>query len=629
MKIFNKIKKTARNYYIALGIMLLAIIMCALSIYSINEARYFNAYSNNTFHMRETIAYDYLQHDYNEIVSRCSNNIVSYDSYVETTKEMIKEYIYSLNLYVNVVDTKTGTTLFSNCDWITGNESSYFEHTGSFANYNYQNVHWIRVSVYMRRSFDGSTRCNNTYRSVCFLYYLRYAFIAFLVIGILLAAISFIYILSNFRREYWIRNIFYRFFKKLPTEILFAAILALCIMWIVFFCDDYSAYYINNFYYLYKMSMLLLALLFLSLLAINVVGRITDGTMKSGLITPDVFRIVTKSGTHTTRTAITVTLIVAALIVCIISMNQYLEIEYFLIPVVLIIIIYNLIKWCVMINRLNHYSSQLAAGEFHADINKKGMPSSILEITENLQSIGTVALEAVDERFRSEKMKTELVTNVSHDIKTPLTSIINYVDLLGKEQIDNDNFKKYLEVLQRQSSKMKRLIDDLIEASKAATGNLEIIPAKTDVRTLIAQTVGEFEDRAAASQLTLVYEPGNTPVYINIDGRRLFRIFDNLLSNACKYSLEGSRIFINVSVDDNVTIEFKNISRNQLTLSPQELTERFVRGDMSRNSDGSGLGLAIAKSLAELMNGSLRLSMEADLFKAAVIFPKYTDPDIQ
>lgn len=229
---------------------------------------------------------------------------------------------------------------------------------------------------------------------------------------------------------------------------------------------------------------------------------------------------------------------------------------------------------------------------------------------------------AVAERMKSERMKTELITNVSHDIKTPLTSVINYAMLIGEEPTENEKIREYASVLVRQSEKLKRLTEDLVEASKAASGNLEVLPAPCSASTLVTQAAGEYEDRFAAAELIPVTSLPEEDMTILADSRRMWRVFDNLLSNAVKYSLPGTRVWITLTREENEAVfSFRSISREPLNLSADELTERFVRGDSSRSTEGNGLGLSIAKSLTELQGGVFDLTVDGDLFKVTLRFP--------
>ena len=224
--------------------------------------------------------------------------------------------------------------------------------------------------------------------------------------------------------------------------------------------------------------------------------------------------------------------------------------------------------------------------------------------------------------MKSERFKTELITNVSHDIKTPLTSIINYVDLLQKEELNNPTAQEYLEVLDRQSSRLKKLIEDLIEASKASTGNLSVQMERCEAGVFLVQTVGEFKEKTDAANLELIIKKPEEPVYIMADGRHFWRIIDNMMNNICKYAQPGTRVYINLEqAFGTLTITFRNTSRAPLNISSEELMERFVRGDSSRNTEGNGLGLSIARSLTELQKGTLSIQIDGDLFKAVLEFP--------
>jgi len=276
----------------------------------------------------------------------------------------------------------------------------------------------------------------------------------------------------------------------------------------------------------------------------------------------------------------------------------------------------------LILRRLQKGGEALATGDLSYQVDTKGMLPDFKQHAENLSSIGEGMTAAVEQRLRSERMKTELITNVSHDIKTPLTSIINYSDLIGKEPCENKTITEYAEVLHRQSERLKRLIDDLVEASKASTGNLEVLLAPCEVGVLLSQAAGEYEQRFEQCGLTLVTKQSEQPVRIMADGRRLWRVVDNLMNNICKYALSGTRVYLTLEqIGGEAVISFKNTSREPLDLSAEELAERFVRGDTARNSEGNGLGLSIARSLTQLQNGTLELTVDGDLFKAVLRFP--------
>ena len=287
-------------------------------------------------------------------------------------------------------------------------------------------------------------------------------------------------------------------------------------------------------------------------------------------------------------------------------------------------IIYPILLYIVlMIRQLFYAGEKLAEGNTDYKINLSGFFGIYKKHAENLNNLSGSVNNAVEERMKSERMKTELITNVSHDIKTPLTSIINYADLISKEEATSEKTKEYSEVLIRQSVRLKRLLEDLVEASKASTGNLEVDLQPCDAQVFISQCAGEYEEKFKQSDLTLITNVPEESIRIMADGRRMQRIFDNLLNNACKYSLPGTRVYVDLTeTDKEAVFVFKNTSKEQLNMTEEELMERFTRGDSSRNTEGSGLGLSIAGNLAELQNGKLRLTTDGDLFKATLSFPK-------
>ena len=276
----------------------------------------------------------------------------------------------------------------------------------------------------------------------------------------------------------------------------------------------------------------------------------------------------------------------------------------------------------IMMKRLQKGGEEISRGNLGYKIDTSSMPRDFRLHGENLNRIGYGLSLAVEDKIKSERLKTELITNVSHDIKTPLTSIINYVDLIKKEETENEKIAEYIGVLDRQSARLKKLIDDLLEASKASTGNITVNPEKLEAGVLLGQAVGEYEERAAAASLDLILIKPPNPVYIKADGRLIWRMIDNLMSNICKYAQGGTRVYLCLEEDaGKAVLTFKNISKYQLNISEDELMERFVRGDASRNTEGSGLGLSITESLAKLQGGELRLTVDGDLFKAILTFP--------
>lgn len=271
--------------------------------------------------------------------------------------------------------------------------------------------------------------------------------------------------------------------------------------------------------------------------------------------------------------------------------------------------------------KLRAGAKELGAGSLTCSIDTKFMRGEFLEHANDMMNIRSGLTRAVNERMKSERFQSELITNVSHDIKTPLTSIVNYVDLLEKEELNNEKAKEYVEVLSRQSAKLKKLIGDLIEASKASTGVLAVNPEVCELGVLLDQCAGEYTERLHNAGLKLMVTKPEEDLKIMADGRHMWRILDNLMGNVLKYAQQGTRVYFSLDREDNkAVIGLRNISRDELNVSGDELMERFVRGDSSRSTEGSGLGLAIAKSLCELQGGEMSLSVDGDLFKVILKF---------
>ena len=267
-------------------------------------------------------------------------------------------------------------------------------------------------------------------------------------------------------------------------------------------------------------------------------------------------------------------------------------------------------------------AEKMAKGNLSSKIDTRFLFGPYATGAKHLNALAEVAIVAANKQMKSERMKTELITNVSHDIKTPLTSIINYVDLLQHVRT-REEAQQCLEVLGRQSQRLKKLIEDLMEMSKASTGNMTVDIIPLDAVETVTQALGEFSDKLESKELTVVYSRPEKPVQMLSDGRLSWRVLSNLLSNIVKYALPGTRVYVEVTeLESKVLISLKNISQQPLNMTEEELTERFVRGDASRNTEGSGLGLNIAKSLMELQAGQLKLLADGDLFKATLVFPK-------
>lgn len=273
--------------------------------------------------------------------------------------------------------------------------------------------------------------------------------------------------------------------------------------------------------------------------------------------------------------------------------------------------------------KIREAMEEIATGALHTTLNVEEFHGTEKAMAEAVNHIRDGMSEALSESVRNERMKADLITNVSHDIKTPLTSIVNYVDLLKREDIANENARKYIRILDEKSQRLKQLTEDLVEASKISSGNVKLDMQNIDFVELLYQTGGEFNERFEARNLTIVTKLPHNAVIIKADGRQLYRAIENLYTNAAKYALEKTRVYVELSVEQDVAVfTMKNISKNiyQGELAEGALTERFVRGESSRTTEGSGLGLSIAKSLTELMGGTFSLTVDGDLFIITVSF---------
>ena len=264
---------------------------------------------------------------------------------------------------------------------------------------------------------------------------------------------------------------------------------------------------------------------------------------------------------------------------------------------------------------------KITDGELQDKIPTEKLSGEQEQVEDYNNHIGAGLDAAVENSLKNERMKTELITNVSHDIKTPLTSIINYVDLLKRENPEDPKIRGYLEVLENKAQRLKVLTEDVVEASKASTGNITLEMTDLNFVELVHQVIGEFEEKFEERNLTMVVHFDEEEAIICADGRRLWRVLENVFGNASKYAMENTRVYVDVKVDrPNVQLSLKNISAQPLNISADELTERFIRGDISRNTEGSGLGLSIAKDLVRLQGGEFKLYLDGDLFKVTIEF---------
>lgn len=279
-------------------------------------------------------------------------------------------------------------------------------------------------------------------------------------------------------------------------------------------------------------------------------------------------------------------------------------------------------------SRIRKGIEEIAGGNLEHRIETGGLRGADRELAEKVNDIGSGLNRAVDEAMRNERLKTDLITNVSHDIKTPLTSIINYVDILKRSSISDEKIQGYLNILEEKAQRLKTLTEDVVEASKVSNGNITLECMDMDLKELIQQTEGELTEKFAARNLTVVINMPEEPAVIHVDGRRMWRVLENVFGNAAKYAMPGTRVYADLTLEEEqVLFSLKNVSEQQLNFSADELTERFIRGDLSRSTEGSGLGLSIAKSLTTMQGGNFELYLDGDLFRVNIRFPRVRQQD--
>lgn len=286
-----------------------------------------------------------------------------------------------------------------------------------------------------------------------------------------------------------------------------------------------------------------------------------------------------------------------------------------------IYILYKIAQKIKSFETIEEHLKEIYEGNINEPLDIESVAPEFKETVQYINDISNGFENAIQKEIQSERLKTELITNVSHDIKTPLTSIINYVDLLKREDIKNDKAKEYIEILEAKSHRLKRLTEDLVEASKASSGNVKLNLEKINIGELINQTTGEFEDRFRENGIEVIAKLPEKDAFIEADSRYMYRVIENLFSNIAKYAAKSSRVYIDIVTNsDKVRVSIKNISAEKLNISPEELMQRFVRGDRSRTTEGSGLGLSISRDLTELQKGKFSIQIDGDLFKVDLEF---------
>lgn len=308
-------------------------------------------------------------------------------------------------------------------------------------------------------------------------------------------------------------------------------------------------------------------------------------------------------------------------IISIILIMIFQEFGFFIALCIGVYIFYKIIEKINCYKKIENHLKKMYEGDNTSKLSTYDFTPEFQDIIKYINDISSGFENAIQEGIKSERLKTELITNVSHDIKTPLTSIINYVDLLKKENIENEKIKENIEILDNKSQRLKKLTEDLVEASKASSGNVKLNIEKINICELLKQTTGEFEDKFKNKKLEIITNISEKNIYIDADNRYMYRVIENLFGNISKYALDSSRVYIDINQKNSkVKIEIKNISKERLNISVDELMQRFVRGDKSRTTEGSGLGLSISKSLTELQKGKFDIKVDGDLFKVELEF---------
>ncbi len=490
------------------------------------------------------------------------------------------------------------------------------------------------VVGYIPSVFETTDDISITYNLITKGYAFRYSFIAGAVVFFMLTAISFVFLMCTAGHKPRREEIVLSVFDRIPFDI-FLLMYAGVFVLMFFFTEAWSGTeHIITLTVFTPVGFVLLLSFFMSFSARVKSGSVLKGCFVTKAVKA-VFRILLKLVSAVWGIILKIPvfskcslLFLAIFITVFFCYSLFGSRAAFVMSVaVFALLFFAAIKFLVDYNKIRMGVLRIAKGDFFHKINSEKMCTFSKGVAEEINTIGTNLQNVVETGLKSERFKTELITNVSHDLKTPLTSIVNYVDLIKKEKCENEKIGEYIDVLERQAGRLKKLTEDLVEASKASTGNIEIEYSPCELGELLVQTFGEYETRLREAGLTLCSRLPDVPVVILADGRRLWRILDNVFNNIVKYALSSTRVWVSLEVrGDAAHITFKNISKEPLTLSGEELTERFVRADASRNSEGSGLGLSIAKSLTELQQGSFAVTVDDDLFKVEISFKTQT-PD--
>ncbi len=556
------------------------------------------------------------------------------DTYIYGTQADVDNYCWEhLISYVSVKHVETGDTMI---EYGEVRENDRFDTEYFSYDLNGDGYHSLSERIEVKAQYDFSNEALARTNILSFelklidmAYTLRYAIFLIFFTSLILTVINFIFLMCSAGRRVNYDGVRAGWGTKVPFDLMLA-VLSLGVFFVLQMCFEW---YCGEVWQAITLAVVLIATVSAFVgVCMSFAVRIKLGGWWRNTVVHYIIRSVVRAFRLMGRVVMKLPLIwKSALVIAILTAVEFFLLIYNLYEGDNIVLLWffeklflvpSAIYLALCLKKLYDGAKAISEGHSEYQVDTKYMIGELSLHGRHLNRIGEGISIAVEQRMKSERMKTELITNVSHDIKTPLTSIINYSDLITREQTDNENIREYSVVLLRQSERLKRLIDDLVEASKAQTGNLEIVSSQFDLGVFFAQSAGEYQQRFQECGLVPIIKTPDEPVVIMADGRRMWRIFDNLMNNICKYAQKGTRAYMSLECHNEAAlIVFKNTSRDQLDISPDELMERFTRGDSSRNTEGNGLGLAIAKSLVELQGGEMDISVDGDLFKVTLRFP--------
>lgn len=500
--------------------------------------------------------------------------------------------------------------------------SRYFGYTSTGINYNSEEKHNLTLYIWMPTELQSGDVVYESFidvqKNVNSFYLSCILFIVFFILLI----VCILYLAKNNKKSLLIEGIVNKF-KVYPIEYNIGVAMLALIMW----NNGLRLYYSSN-NYIRRLNFssiiwgIIVVVIYYLLIRI-IISKYNEGTLFKNNITIKIWNylndVMNRGSIIRTFVIMIALYTLSGLALLFLSAWLWIWPIGLAVGLVLTIIyIVMLIKDLVYLDKIMVGAKAAAEGKLNYKIDEKGR-GHLRELAHDINNIKDGLKKSVENEMKSENMKTELITNVSHDLKTPLTSIINYIDLLKRENIEPENARDYVNILDKKSQRLKVLIEDLFEASKAASGAMELNIAKIDIGQLLKQALGENDERFKDNRLEVKLNIPDDKIFIDGDGKRLYRVFENLISNIVKYSLSNTRVYINMfKENDEVNIVMKNISAYELSFDTNEITNRFKRGDASRSTEGSGLGLAIAKSIVELHNGSFKIEADGDLFKSII-----------